>query len=215
MTLLRSKWFSICCSRFIGFLSSYKAWRTRWRSNLKPVPDSPRSAEIEVGQAFLVRQLPVLQDGEEKGKPPVVQEQKDTQADRGPGILPPFWKQANELLIHRSIRVGITKSHEFPIQLSDIVATCLFEKEEENSFPQGGPYDQYRRWSGDHPNLCRVCSLGLVLVWRSRADRRASTPRRVSSPRSVKTCAGATAAFRHRGAFPPAASPHRTLFRAV
>ncbi len=30
---------------------------------------------------------------------------------------------------------------------------CLFEKEEQNTFHQGGTYEQYRQWIGDHPDL--------------------------------------------------------------
>jgi hypothetical protein len=30
---------------------------------------------------------------------------------------------------------------------------CLIEKEEQNTFHQGGTYEQYRQWIGDHPDL--------------------------------------------------------------
>ncbi len=43
---------------------------------------------------------------------------------------------------------------------------CLFEKEKQNTFPQGGTYEQYRRWIGNHPDLLRVCPLDTRLVWR-------------------------------------------------
>ena len=45
----------------------------------------------------------------------------------------------------------------------------LLEKEEVNTFSQGGTYDQYRRWIGNHPDLCRIGSLNAFLVRRSRA----------------------------------------------
>ena len=42
---------------------------------------------------------------------------------------------------------------------------CLFEKENQNTFPQGGTYEQYRRWIGKYPNLFRICPLASLLVW--------------------------------------------------
>lgn len=41
------------------------------------------------------------------------------------GILPSFWKQANQLLIHCMIRVGVAIGDQFPMQLSNIVAACF------------------------------------------------------------------------------------------
>jgi len=35
---------------------------------------------------------------------------------------------------------------------------CLFEKDVANSFSQGGTYEQYRGWSGDYPDLFRICA---------------------------------------------------------
>lgn len=55
---------------------------------------------------------------------------------------------------------------------------CLFEGKEPMYSHQGGTYDQYRRWSGDHPDLCRVCPLDAFLVWRSHAARQVSSQAR-------------------------------------
>src|SRR6266851_1934810 len=52
---------------------------------------------------------------------------------RSVGILPSFWKETNQLLIHRPVRVGVATGYQFPMQLSDIVAT---------SFPSSGEMRQ-------------------------------------------------------------------------
>ncbi len=49
---------------------------------------------------------------------------------------------------------------------------CLFEKEENIPFSQGGTYDQYRRLIGNHPDHGFVRSLDPFLVWGSHAARR-------------------------------------------
>jgi len=36
---------------------------------------------------------------------------------------------------------------------------CLFEKEKPTPLSQGGTYDQYRRWSSEHPDCFCVRSL--------------------------------------------------------
>src|SRR5260221_14397507 len=72
---------------------------------------------------------------------------------------------------------------------------CLFEKEESNTFPQGGTYDQYRRWIGNHPNLFGVGSLDPFLVWRSCADGCVSSQAR-SPDEDQRACALRAAAFR-------------------
>ena len=41
------------------------------------------------------------------------------------GILPPFGKQADQMLIHCMIRMGIAISDQFPMQLSDIVTASF------------------------------------------------------------------------------------------
>src|SRR5215469_15423080 len=46
---------------------------------------------------------------------------------------------------------------------------CLFEKKEANTFPQGGTYDQYRRFRGPHPDVFRIYSRAPLLVWRGGA----------------------------------------------
>src|SRR5258708_4420446 len=52
---------------------------------------------------------------------------------RSVGMLPSFWKETNQLLIHRPIRVGVTAGYQFPMQLSNIVAA---------SFPSSGEMRQ-------------------------------------------------------------------------
>ena len=54
----------------------------------------------------------------------------------------------------------------------------LFEKKEANTFPQGGTYDQYRRFRGPHPDVFCIRSLAPILVWRSLADSGPSAPAR-------------------------------------
>ena len=44
---------------------------------------------------------------------------------RSVGILPSFWKETNQLLIHGMIRVGVTAGYQFPMQLSNIVAASF------------------------------------------------------------------------------------------
>lgn len=55
---------------------------------------------------------------------------------------------------------------------------CLFEGKEPMYSYQGGRYDQYRRWSGDHPDLFGSRPLDSFLVWRSHAARQLSSQAR-------------------------------------
>ena len=75
---------------------------------------------------------------------------------------------------------------------------CLFEKEESHPFPQGGTYDQYRRWLSEHPDDFGVQPLDPFLVWRSRVDPRVSSEARCldQDQRSSAFCTAALWALR-------------------
>ena len=82
------------------------------------------------------------------------------------GLLPSFWQQANQLLIHGSLRVGGATGHEFPVQLSDIVAACFPALAEKGEvwikmrpsrawllFGEHGPFQPARDRGMAYPNL--------------------------------------------------------------
>ncbi|MFL5701523.1 MAG: hypothetical protein ACJ8AG_01695 [Ktedonobacteraceae bacterium] len=41
------------------------------------------------------------------------------------GILPPFWKVTNQLLVHHLVGQGSALSDQLLMQLSDVVTACL------------------------------------------------------------------------------------------
>src|SRR5579875_248669 len=75
---------------------------------------------------------------------------------------------------------------------------CLFEKEESNTFSQGGTYDQYRRRIGNHPGFFWLRSLTAFVVWRGGGDRRIPAEARPpdQDQRGGTFCAAALRALR-------------------